>query len=61
MSTAVIAGGGPGGLYLAWRLLTDSKKPFDNVQIYEMSPDRIGCCERLLVCKGSRNGQLFGF
>jgi len=42
MSTAVIAGGGPGGLYLAWRLLTDSKKPFDNVQIYEMSPDRIG-------------------
>ncbi len=41
-SSAIIAGGGPGGLYTAWRLLTDSNSDFDSVTILEMSPERIG-------------------
>lgn len=40
MSTAIIVGGGPGGLYTAWRLLTSKK--FTDVEIYEMSTERIG-------------------
>lgn len=41
-SSAIVAGGGPGGLYLAWRLLTDARSDFDDVKILEMSPERIG-------------------
>ncbi|MCY4151469.1 MAG: FAD-dependent oxidoreductase [Aestuariivita sp.] len=42
MTTAIIAGGGPSGLYLAWRLLSSGKNTFDSVKVFEMSPDRFG-------------------
>lgn len=41
-NSAIIAGGGPGGLYTAWRLLTDSNSTFNSVTVLEMSSERVG-------------------
>ena len=42
VNSAIIAGGGPGGLYTAWRLLTDSNSTFNSVTVLEMSNERVG-------------------
>ncbi len=54
MTTAIIAGGGPGGLYTAWRLLSDPSKPFDKVNVFEMSSERLG--GRIFTKTFSNNG-----
>ena len=41
-NNAIVAGGGPGGLYTAWRLLTDPTSTFDSVTVLEMSDERVG-------------------
>ena len=42
VQSAIVAGGGPSGLYTAWRLLTDSKSTFNSVTVLEMSDERVG-------------------
>ena len=42
VNSAIVVGGGPGGLYTAWRLLTDPNSTFSSVTILEMSNERVG-------------------
>lgn len=41
-NSAIVAGGGAGGLYTAWRLLTDPNSTFSSVTVLEMSNERVG-------------------